>query len=69
VTPAHAAAAEISTADTAWMIVATALVLMMTISILWSVFGYSLIRRHRSQPTLLGCSTAIECAPKAALAG
>src|SRR6201997_1142459 len=71
-TPAFAAASDISTADTAWMIVATALVLMMTIpglalfysgmvrkknvlatmaqslaavmtiSILWVAFGYSL---------------------------
>jgi Amt family ammonium transporter len=31
VTPAHAATTEINTADTAWMIVVTALVLMMTI--------------------------------------
>ena len=73
VTPALAATSEISSADTAWMIVATALVLMMTIpglalfysgmvrkknvlgtmaqslaavaliSILWVVFGYSLV--------------------------
>ena len=73
VTPAFAANSEISSADTAWMIVATALVLMMTIpglalfysgmvrkknvlgtmaqslaavaliSILWVVFGYSLV--------------------------
>jgi Amt family ammonium transporter len=72
-TPAFAAASEISAADTAWMIVATALVLMMTIpglalfysgmvrkknvlatmaqslacvmtiSILWVAFGYSLV--------------------------
>jgi Amt family ammonium transporter len=72
-TPAFAAPSEISTADTAWMIVATALVLMMTIpglalfysgmvrkknvlatmaqslaavmtiSILWVAFGYSLV--------------------------
>src|SRR6185437_11375900 len=51
-TPAMAATSHISGADTAWMMVATALVLMMTIqslaavmiiSILWVAFGYSLV--------------------------
>src|SRR3569832_343801 len=38
--PALAANSEINSADTAWMIVATALLMM--ISILWVAFGYSL---------------------------
>src|SRR6202043_1315263 len=58
-TPAFAAASDISAADTAWMIVATALVLMMTIPGL-GLFYAGMVRKKNVLATLMQ-SFAITC--------
>jgi Amt family ammonium transporter len=56
--PAHAANAEISTADTAWMIVATALVLMMTIPGL-ALFYSGMVRKKNVLATMAQSLAAV----------
>ncbi len=57
-TPAFAAASEISTADTAWMIVATALVLMMTIPGL-ALFYSGMVRKKNVLATMAQSLAAV----------
>ena len=56
--PAHAAASEINTADTAWMIVATALVLMMTIPGL-ALFYSGMVRKKNVLATMAQSLAAV----------
>src|SRR5215218_15413 len=56
--PAHAAGSEISTADTAWMIVATALVLMMTIPGL-ALFYSGMVRKKNVLATMAQSLAAV----------
>lgn len=58
VTQAHAAAADISPADTAWMIVATALVLMMTIPGL-ALFYSGMVRKKNVLATMAQSLAAV----------
>ncbi|MDE2375890.1 ammonium transporter [Bradyrhizobium sp.] len=58
VTPAHAAASEISAADTAWMTVATALVLMMTIPGL-ALFYSGMVRKKNVLATMAQSLAAV----------
>jgi Amt family ammonium transporter len=57
-TPAHAAAADINAADTAWMIVATALVLMMTIPGL-ALFYSGMVRKKNVLATMAQSLAAV----------
>jgi Amt family ammonium transporter len=57
-TPAFAATSEISTADTAWMIVATALVLMMTIPGL-ALFYSGMVRKKNVLATMAQSLSAV----------
>src|SRR4030088_1765113 len=57
-TPALAASSEISTADTAWMIVATALVLMMTIPGL-ALFYSGMVRKKNVLGTMAQSRSAV----------
>src|ERR1700750_2070584 len=57
-TPACAAASEINTADTAWMIVATALVLMMTIPGL-ALFYSGMVRKKNVLATMAQSLSAV----------
>src|SRR3974390_2029887 len=57
-TPAFAAASEINTADTAWMIVATALVLMMTIPGL-ALFYSGMVRKKNVLATMAQSLAAV----------
>ncbi len=57
-TPAHAAASDISPADTAWMIVATALVLMMTIPGL-ALFYSGMVRKKNVLATMAQSLAAV----------
>ena len=56
--PAHAAGSEINTADTAWMIVATALVLMMTIPGL-ALFYSGMVRKKNVLATMAQSLAAV----------
>ena len=56
--PAQAAANEINTADTAWMIVATALVLMMTIPEL-ALFYSGMVRKKNVLATMAQSLAAV----------
>ena len=56
--PARAAASEINTADTAWMIVATALVLMMTIPGL-ALFYSGMVRKKNVLATMAQSLAAV----------
>jgi Amt family ammonium transporter len=57
-TPAHAASADINAADTAWMIVATALVLMMTIPGL-ALFYSGMVRKKNVLATMAQSLAAV----------
>src|SRR5499427_11045931 len=57
-TPAFAASSEINAADTAWMIVATALVLMMTIPGL-ALFYSGMVRKKNVLATMAQSLTAV----------